>query len=146
MNVRDLMLQNGCGIITMKSTRFDQARGIDDDTIIQKALEENWILLTNDKDFGEKVFRDSRLHRGVILLRLEDERSASKNKSAIWSSPELSVSFKRLIYRGHRNTGAFCTEAPNLRMMADGLKLDRMYRIIRIFLRCRCFFLNMHLS
>ena len=57
---------------------FDQARGTDDDTIIQKAFEENWILLTNDKDFGEKVFRDSRLHRGVILLRLEDERSASK--------------------------------------------------------------------
>ena len=57
---------------------FDQARGIDDDTIIQKALEENWILITNDKDFGEKVYRDGRLHRGVILLRLENECSSSK--------------------------------------------------------------------
>lgn len=60
---------------------FDQARGIDDDTIMQKALDENWILITNDKDFGEKVFRDGRLHRGVILLRLEDERSVSKIKA-----------------------------------------------------------------
>ena len=57
---------------------FEEARGMDDDDIILKALEENWILITNDKDFGEKVYRDGRLHRGVILLRLEDERSPSK--------------------------------------------------------------------
>ncbi len=57
---------------------FDEARGIDDDTIILKALQEKWILITNDKDFGEKVFRDNRLHKGIILLRLEDERSSFK--------------------------------------------------------------------
>ena len=32
---------------------FEGARGMDDDDIILKALEENWILITNDKDFGE---------------------------------------------------------------------------------------------
>ncbi|MBW2572276.1 MAG: DUF5615 family PIN-like protein [Deltaproteobacteria bacterium] len=57
---------------------FEDARGMDDDSIIQKAGEENWILITNDKDFGDKVYRDGRLHKGIILLRLEDERSASK--------------------------------------------------------------------
>jgi predicted nuclease of predicted toxin-antitoxin system len=57
---------------------FDQARGMDDDTVIRKALDENWILITNDKDFGDKVYRDGRLHHGVILLRLEDETPASK--------------------------------------------------------------------
>ena len=57
---------------------FEDARGMDDDDIIQKALEEDWILITNDKDFGDKVYRDGRLHRGVILLRLEDERPSSK--------------------------------------------------------------------
>ncbi len=57
---------------------FEEARGMDDDDIILKALEENWILITNDKDFGEKVYRDGRLHRGIILFRLEDERSKSK--------------------------------------------------------------------
>ncbi len=35
---------------------FEEARGMDDDDIILKALEENWILITNDKDFGEKVY------------------------------------------------------------------------------------------
>jgi len=57
---------------------FEEARGMDDDDIILKALKENWILITNDKDFGEKVYRDGRLHRGIILLRLENERSQSK--------------------------------------------------------------------
>ncbi len=57
---------------------FEKARGINDDVIIQKAVGENWILITNDKDFGDKVYRDGRLHKGIILLRLEDERSASK--------------------------------------------------------------------
>lgn len=57
---------------------FDEARGMNDDNIIIKAQEENWILVTNDKDFGEKAFRDGRLHGGIILLRLEDERSKSK--------------------------------------------------------------------
>ncbi|MFM5891158.1 MAG: DUF5615 family PIN-like protein [Dolichospermum sp.] len=57
---------------------YEQARGIDDDTIIQKAFDENWILITSDKDFGERVYRDKYPHRGVILLRLENERSANK--------------------------------------------------------------------
>jgi predicted nuclease of predicted toxin-antitoxin system len=56
----------------------DVARGIDDDQVIQKAFAENWILITNDKDFGEKVYREQRPHRGVVLLRLDDERAASK--------------------------------------------------------------------
>ena len=57
---------------------YDDARGLDDDGIIEKAVAGHWILITNDKDFGEKVFRDGRLHRGIILLRLEDERPSSK--------------------------------------------------------------------
>ncbi len=34
--------------------------------------------MTNDKGFGERVFRERRTHAGVILLRLDDERAASK--------------------------------------------------------------------
>ncbi len=57
---------------------YEEARGLDDDAIIQKAFDENWILITNDKDFGEKVYRERRSHRGVVFLRLEDERVANK--------------------------------------------------------------------
>ena len=57
---------------------YHKARGLSDDKIIEKAFIENWILITNDKDFGEKVFRERRPHRGVIFLRLADERSIIK--------------------------------------------------------------------
>lgn len=57
---------------------YDEARGAADDAIIAKALDEQWILITNDKDFGEKVFREQQSHAGVVLLRLQDERAAAK--------------------------------------------------------------------
>lgn len=57
---------------------FDEARGADDDWILQKAFEEDWILITNDKDFGEKVYREGHPHHGVVFLRLSDERAANK--------------------------------------------------------------------
>ena len=57
---------------------YDEARGMDDDDILQKAFSENWILITNDKDYGEKAYRERRPHRGVIFLRLEDERASVK--------------------------------------------------------------------
>jgi predicted nuclease of predicted toxin-antitoxin system len=57
---------------------YEEARGMDDEEIIQKAFAENRILITNDKDFGEKVYRDRWPHKGVILLRLDDERAENK--------------------------------------------------------------------
>jgi len=57
---------------------YEEARGIDDDEIFRKAFDENWILITSDKDFGEKVYREQRSHRGIILFRLENEGSANK--------------------------------------------------------------------
>lgn len=57
---------------------YDESRGVDDEVIIQKAFDENWILITNDKDFGEKVYRERHQHHGVILLRLDNERAANK--------------------------------------------------------------------
>ena len=57
---------------------FDEARGAEDDVVIQKAYAERWILITNDKDFGEKVYRERHPHRGVIFMRLADERAANK--------------------------------------------------------------------
>lgn len=60
---------------------YDETRGATDDAILLKAHTENWILITNDKDFGEKVFREHLPHKGVVLLRLADERAAIKIES-----------------------------------------------------------------
>jgi predicted nuclease of predicted toxin-antitoxin system len=57
---------------------YNEARGMADEDIIRKAFIENWILMTNDKDFGEKVYREKRPHSGLVLLRLEDERAVMK--------------------------------------------------------------------
>ena len=59
---------------------YDEARGMDDEDIIRRADAEGWILITNDKDFGEKVYRERRPHRGVIFMRLENERAANKTE------------------------------------------------------------------
>lgn len=57
---------------------YDQARGMIDEEVLAKAFQENWILITNDKGFGEKVHRERLPHHGVILLRLDDERASRK--------------------------------------------------------------------
>jgi predicted nuclease of predicted toxin-antitoxin system len=57
---------------------FHESRGLDDVEVIRKAYAENRILITNDKDFGEKVYRERHPHRGIVLLRLDNERPACK--------------------------------------------------------------------
>ena len=57
---------------------YEEARGAADDDMLDKAHSENWILVTNDKDFGEKVYREKYPHKGIVLLRLENERNKNK--------------------------------------------------------------------
>jgi len=47
--------------------------GAKDANIIQRAYDEHRILITNDKDFGELIFRHKYPAIGFILLRLKDE-------------------------------------------------------------------------
>ncbi len=44
--------------------------GISDDVVLDLANQEEAILLTSDKDFGELVFRLRRIASGVVLIRL----------------------------------------------------------------------------
>jgi len=57
---------------------FEQGRGMDDDEVLNKAYSEDRILITNDKDFGEKIYRERRPHHGVVLFRLDNERAENK--------------------------------------------------------------------
>lgn len=57
---------------------YHQARGIDDDRVMEIAQIEGRILITNDRGFGEKVFRERCPHHGIVFLRLADERAANK--------------------------------------------------------------------
>jgi predicted nuclease of predicted toxin-antitoxin system len=48
---------------------FETMRGATDDEILRRAYLENRILLTEDKDFGELVYRLQHPAYGIILLR-----------------------------------------------------------------------------
>ncbi len=50
----------------------------EDQHILARAMSEGRILVTNDKDFGELVFRSGQAHHGVLLLRLHDESPANR--------------------------------------------------------------------
>ena len=73
-NVADWLRNQGHDVYSV----FESARGMDDDAIVGKAFADNRILVTSDKDFGELIYRDRKPHHGVILMRLDDERSQSK--------------------------------------------------------------------
>ena len=49
-------------------------RGMPDSEILSYSNEEDRILITCDKDFGHLVFLQRRPHRGVVFLRLKDDR------------------------------------------------------------------------
>lgn len=57
---------------------YDVMPGIRDSEILKIAFELKAITITNDKDFGEMVFKDQLKHHGIVLLRLESERSHHK--------------------------------------------------------------------
>lgn len=52
--------------------------GKNDEDILKKAWTEGRVLITNDKDFGELIFRIQKQTKGVILLRLEDDTPANR--------------------------------------------------------------------
>lgn len=54
------------------------APGISDDEVLDKANASSAILLTEDKDFGELVYRLGRVHAGVVLIRLSGLPSPAK--------------------------------------------------------------------
>ncbi len=48
-------------------------KDMEDDEVLKMAYKEKRILLTNDKDFGELVFRQKKLSQGVVLLRIKGQ-------------------------------------------------------------------------
>lgn len=47
---------------------------------MNRAVREQRIVVTNDKDFGELIFRSGKAHQGVVLLRLHNESAANRVK------------------------------------------------------------------
>src|SRR5437773_2002892 len=50
----------------------------EDADILEKACSDRSIVVTNDKDFGELIYRSGHPHAGILLLRLRDESAANR--------------------------------------------------------------------
>lgn len=78
--------------------------GIPDDIVLQQANEHQALLITQDKDYGELVYRRGLAHRGVILIRLAG--LPPQTKAAIVS--------KVLAARLNEMPGAFSVISPGI--------------------------------
>jgi predicted nuclease of predicted toxin-antitoxin system len=56
----------------------DYSHELEDLDVLTIAYEEGRILITNDRDFGELIFRQRLPHSGVILFRLGEESIETK--------------------------------------------------------------------
>lgn len=52
----------------------------DDIHVLEKAMQDGRIIITSDTDFGELIYRRKLPHKGVVLLRLDDETNENKIK------------------------------------------------------------------
>ena len=62
----ELLRQDGHDVLYVA----EMQPGIPDDVVLQRANEHHALLVTEDKDFGELVYRQGLVHLGVILIRL----------------------------------------------------------------------------
>jgi predicted nuclease of predicted toxin-antitoxin system len=65
----------------------DIMKGAPNSEIIKYALENNLIILTSDKDFGELTFRLQKSNHGIILLRFSEINTIEKAK-ILWAAIE----------------------------------------------------------
>lgn len=63
-------------------------KSADDERVLNFALQENSVLITEDKDFGELVYRLKKAHLGIVLIRLSGLDSKSKSEIVIKSFKE----------------------------------------------------------
>lgn len=76
-SIVDELRQNGHNVLYIA----EFAPSIDDEAVLNQANLNRALLLTEDKDFGELVFRQGLLHMGVILIRLSGLSIQAKSTS-----------------------------------------------------------------
>lgn len=57
---------------------LEEKPGITDEEVLKIANEKKEVLLAQDKDFGELVYRLKQLHSGIVLIRLSGTKPIEK--------------------------------------------------------------------
>ncbi len=70
-----------------------------DGDLLTESEDQGYVILTEDKDFGELVFRDRRNTHGVVLLRMEDLPAALRlaRLQVVWSVIEANMPGKFIV-------------------------------------------------
>jgi len=63
-----ILRKNGVKVFSIS----EEFGGINDKDVLQKSLDKECLLITEDKDFGELAYRLKLEHRGILLIRLSD--------------------------------------------------------------------------
>lgn len=71
------LTENGYNAVSVIS----DMKGSKDITILDRAVSENRIVITSDKDFGDIVFHQKAQHVGIILIRLQNGTPRNKIKA-----------------------------------------------------------------
>lgn len=64
--VIEVLRENNFNVFSIAET----TPSISDDEVLAIAYQKGIVLLTQDKDFGDLIFRDHHRHMGVVLIRL----------------------------------------------------------------------------
>jgi predicted nuclease of predicted toxin-antitoxin system len=73
-SVEDFLTEKGHKVTIIRSIN----PSLEDEKILNLAVKLKSIVVTMDKDFGELVYKSNKPHKGVLLLKLEDESAAEK--------------------------------------------------------------------
>jgi len=65
------------------------AKGATDDQVLERALKEKCVLITEDRDFGELVYARGRSSSGVILVRFPSRARRAKSATVIEAVSKL---------------------------------------------------------
>lgn len=81
------LVDEGCDAIIVRTLRelgydvqyiAEMSPGITDTAIIQLGLREKRIVITEDRDFSELIFRDAQETYGIIFVRIADTERLAK--------------------------------------------------------------------
>lgn len=104
--IENWLVANGYDV---KAVRDLNPRMADQD-ILAIAVQENRIVITMDKDFGEMIYHAGQLHTGVLLLRLEEATGEEKSR----------IVAQIVTYHADKLTGKFCVYLKGRLRIRDG--------------------------
>ena len=89
-NIVKLLRDNGYSVYAIAESNSS----ISDEEVLKKAVKDKSLLITEDKDFGELVYRFKMKHFGILLIRLVNYSSSEKAELVVLTLKKHADSLK----------------------------------------------------